>query len=60
MACHIGSQITEVEPFVEALERLKELIRHLKDQGIGIRYLDLGGGLGIQYDQEAPPHPRLW
>ncbi|HEY9074228.1 MAG TPA: diaminopimelate decarboxylase, partial [Desulfobaccales bacterium] len=45
-------------PFVEALERLKELIRRLKEQGIGIRYLDLGGGLGIQYDQEAPPHPQ--
>ena len=58
VACHIGSQITEVEPFVEALERLKELIRRLKDQGISIRYLDLGGGLGIQYDQEAPPHPQ--
>jgi diaminopimelate decarboxylase len=58
VACHIGSQITEVAPFVEALERLKELIRRLKDQGIAIRYLDLGGGLGIQYDQEEPPHPR--
>jgi diaminopimelate decarboxylase len=57
-ACHIGSQITEVEPFVAALERLKELIERLKGQGIGIRYLDLGGGLGIQYDQEAPPHPK--
>ncbi len=58
VACHIGSQITEVAPFVEALERLKELIRRLKDQGIGIRYLDLGGGLGIRYDQEEPPHPN--
>src|SRR5512135_1019083 len=57
VACHIGSQITEVSPFVEALERLKELIGRLKAQGIGIRYLDLGGGLGIQYDQEEPPHP---
>jgi diaminopimelate decarboxylase len=58
VACHIGSQITEVDPFVEALERLKELIRRLKEQGIGIRYLDLGGGLGIRYDQEEPPHPH--
>ncbi len=58
VACHIGSQITEVSPFVEALERLKELIRRLQELGIGIRYLDLGGGLGIQYDQEEPPHPR--
>ena len=58
VACHIGSQITEVSPFVAALERLKELIQRLKELGIGIRYLDLGGGLGIQYDQEEPPHPR--
>jgi len=57
IACHIGSQITEVGPFVEALERLKELIKRLAGAGIRIRYLDLGGGLGIQYDQEDPPHP---
>jgi diaminopimelate decarboxylase len=58
VACHIGSQITEVSPFVEALERLKELIARLQDLGIAIRYLDLGGGLGIRYDQEEPPHPH--
>jgi len=57
VACHIGSQITEVGPFVEALERLRELIGRLKPLDIHIRYLDLGGGLGIQYDQEEPPHP---
>jgi diaminopimelate decarboxylase len=57
VACHIGSQITEVSPFVEALTRLKELIARLRDQGIAIRYLDLGGGLGIRYDQEEPPPP---
>ena len=57
MACHIGSQITQVAPFVEALERLKELVERLRALGISIRYLDLGGGLGIQYDQEEPPHP---
>jgi diaminopimelate decarboxylase len=57
MACHIGSQITEVAPFVDALERLKELMARLKKEGIHIRYLDLGGGLGIQYDREEPPHP---
>jgi diaminopimelate decarboxylase len=57
VACHIGSQITEVSPFVEALERLKELIARLQDLGIAIRYLDLGGGLGIRYDREEPPHP---
>ena len=57
VACHIGSQITEVSPFVEALERLKELIERLQDLGIQIRYLDLGGGLGIQYDQEDAAAP---
>jgi diaminopimelate decarboxylase len=58
VACHIGSQITAVSPFVAALKRLKKLVGRLRDRGIQIRYLDLGGGLGIQYDQEEPPHPR--
>jgi len=58
VACHIGSQITEVSPFVEALERLRALVTCLKGMGIPIRYLDLGGGLGICYDQEEPPHPH--
>ena len=58
VACHIGSQITEVEPFLDALDRLKDLIRRLEQAGIAIRYLDLGGGLGICYDQEEPPHPH--
>ena len=58
VACHIGSQITEVSPFLDALERLKELIERLRGLGIQVRYLDLGGGLGIQYDREEPPHPR--
>ncbi|MGV8075164.1 MAG: diaminopimelate decarboxylase [Syntrophobacteraceae bacterium] len=56
--CHIGSQLTEVSPFVDALKKLRELIIKLDRMGIQIRYLDLGGGLGIVYDQEAPPHPR--
>jgi len=58
VACHIGSQITRVAPFVEALERLKDLVGRLRAQGIAIRYLDLGGGLGIRYDQEEPPEPH--
>jgi diaminopimelate decarboxylase len=58
VACHIGSQITQVEPFVDALKRVKELIDRLRSLGIAIRYLDLGGGLGIQYHDEAPPHPQ--
>lgn len=56
--CHIGSQLTELGPFVDALQRLRMLIQRLAKVGIPIRYLDLGGGLGIVYDQEAPPHPR--
>ncbi|MDD3579879.1 MAG: diaminopimelate decarboxylase [Desulfobacca sp.] len=56
--CHIGSQLTELEPFIEALRRVKELIGRLEQENINIRYLDLGGGLGIQYDQETPPHPQ--
>ena len=56
--CHIGSQLTEISPFVDALKRLRALIDQLNAMGISIRYLDLGGGLGIPYDQEAPPHPR--
>jgi diaminopimelate decarboxylase len=56
--CHIGSQITEITPFVEALRKVKELVLTLREESIHIRYIDLGGGLGITYDQEHPPHPR--
>jgi len=56
--CHIGSQLTETAPFVEALRRLKMLVARLKERGIGVQYLDLGGGLGIPYHEEEPPHPR--
>ncbi len=55
--CHIGSQITDVQPFKDALESLKNLIKELTAMGIDIRYLDMGGGLGITYDREAPPDP---
>jgi len=53
--CHIGSQITQAKPFEEALTSLKDLIHELKRLGIEIRYLDMGGGLGITYDDESPP-----
>jgi diaminopimelate decarboxylase len=53
--CHIGSQITEVQPFRDALENLIGLIEKLTRAGIGIKYLDMGGGLGITYDKELPP-----
>lgn len=57
VSCHIGSQLTQVDPFVEALKKLLGLVDKLRGMDIPIRYLDLGGGLGITYDQEAPPHP---
>ena len=55
--CHIGSQLTSIEPFLEALGRITTFNESLKELGIIINYLDLGGGLGIAYDQETPPHP---
>jgi len=58
ISCHIGSQVTEVAPFVDALHRMKVLITTLGTFGISISYLDIGGGLGIIYDQESPPHPN--
>ncbi len=56
--CHIGSQVTNVSPFVDALQCLKELIYLLRKEDIEIKYLDLGGGLGITYDTESTPHPE--
>ncbi len=55
VSCHIGSQLTKVSPFVDALGKLKDLIEGLRKAGIPIRYLDMGGGLGITYDREEPP-----
>ena len=57
VGCHIGSQLTEVSPFLDTFKRLKLLIERLRQQGIQIRYLDLGGGLGITYSEENPPLP---
>jgi diaminopimelate decarboxylase len=61
--CHIGSQLTSLSPFVDALARVREyldrvLVGSLEKQGAQIRYLDLGGGLGINYKDEEPPHPE--
>jgi diaminopimelate decarboxylase len=58
VSCHIGSQLTEVRPFVEAVQRIKELVLKLRAEGMNIQYMDIGGGLGITYNQEEPPHPR--
>jgi diaminopimelate decarboxylase len=56
--CHIGSQLLATQPFLEAVQKLKRLITQLRTLKIEIRYIDLGGGLGITYDQEEPPHPK--
>ncbi len=55
--CHIGSQLTEITPFVDALERVLVLVDHLAEQGIVLKHLDMGGGLGIRYRDEEPPPP---
>ncbi|WP_330110747.1 diaminopimelate decarboxylase [Methylophaga thalassica] len=55
--CHIGSQLTSVSPFVDALERVLSLIDELAEDGIEIKHLDIGGGLGIHYRDETPPTP---
>ncbi len=57
VSCHIGSQLTDVSPFVESLGKVKQFINRLKQAGIKIKYLDLGGGLGICYQDETPPEP---
>ncbi|MBI2538524.1 MAG: diaminopimelate decarboxylase [Deltaproteobacteria bacterium] len=61
--CHIGSQLTSVGPFLDAVSRIREyldrvLVGYLRKEGADVRYLDLGGGLGIQYKDEEPPHPE--
>lgn len=55
--CHIGSQLTEVSPFLDALDRVLVLIDQLAAEGIAISHLDLGGGLGVKYRDETPPSP---
>jgi diaminopimelate decarboxylase len=56
--CHIGSQLTDVAPFSDALDRVRGLVLELRRRGFGVRYLDFGGGLGITYNDETPPEPR--
>ncbi|MGX2956921.1 diaminopimelate decarboxylase [Ursidibacter arcticus] len=57
MDCHIGSQLTELQPFLDATDRLIVLMEQLKQDGIELHHLDLGGGLGVPYTDETPPHP---
>jgi len=58
--CHIGSQLTSLEPFIDALDRVLNLAETLKGQGIVIKHLDLGGGLGVRYQDEHPPQPAQY
>ena len=58
--CHLGSQITEMGPFEEALASLRQFIVELKSEGVGLKYLDFGGGLGISYTNEQPPSPAIY
>lgn len=57
MDCHIGSQLTDLQPFLDATDRLILLMEQLKQDGITLQHLDLGGGLGVTYTDETPPHP---
>ncbi|MEH6594603.1 MAG: diaminopimelate decarboxylase [Colwellia polaris] len=56
--CHIGSQLTEVLPFLDALDRVLKLVDQLAEQGVVLSHIDVGGGLGVCYDDEKPPHPQ--
>jgi diaminopimelate decarboxylase len=58
ISCHIGSQLTDIKPFIEALASLRGLLKELRSKGLAIEYLNLGGGLGITYKDETPPHPH--
>jgi diaminopimelate decarboxylase len=56
--CHIGSQLTSISPFLDALKRILALLDTLASEGIQVEHLDLGGGLGVRYRDETPPHPE--
>ncbi len=55
---HIGSQLTQITPFVDAIKKVVDLIKTLQSQGLDIRHMNIGGGLGITYSDESPPHPK--
>ena len=58
--CHIGSQLTEISPFLDAAGRIRALVDRLLRKGLPIRYVDIGGGLGITYEDEIPPDPQQY
>lgn len=57
ISSHIGSQITQMGPFIEAVQSLKGMVAELEKEGVTLKYIDVGGGLGIPYKEELPPHP---
>lgn len=57
--CHIGSQLTAIEPYLDAIDRVLQLVDQLADAGITLEHFDMGGGLGVVYDKETPPTPAL-
>jgi diaminopimelate decarboxylase len=60
IASHIGSQITSVEPYLDALDKVLDLVEAMERKGAHIEHIDLGGGLGIRYNHETPPTPQDW
>src|SRR5207247_11215468 len=60
VSCHIGSQITEMGPFEEALASIRQFVLELHAEGVALQYLDFGGGLGIPYNAEEPPSPATY
>ncbi len=60
IACHVGSQLTDLSPFANAFQRIRELALHLRDEGFDLKRLDVGGGLGVPYEDEVPPHPEAY
>lgn len=60
VACHIGSQLLELSPFMDALDRVLALVDRLQAAGIRLYHIDVGGGLGVRYDDEQPPEPSEW
>ena len=58
--CHIGSQLTEISPFLDAAGRVRVLVDRLIRKGLDIRFVDIGGGLGITYENEVPPDPQQY
>lgn len=60
VSCHIGSQITEMGPFEEALASIRQFVLELQAEGLALKYLDFGGGLGIPYNAEEPPSPAIY